>query len=128
MKGRKMTKTPFTNEKGEIVINLKPLRDIVLLFVPPPPDKMGEAQVLVIPEQFKDKYYRPEAIVLAVGPGYYGKDGIWREVSNELKPGVKVTFDMNCPWRQRITGLDGKEYIVVMCTEQDIQCIMDGSK
>jgi co-chaperonin GroES (HSP10) len=86
---------------------------------------MGDSQTILIPEQFKDRHYKPEGVILAVGPGYYGKDGIFREVSKDLKPGVKVTFDMNVPWRQNVEAADGKLYTVVMCTELDISCIVE---
>jgi len=120
-----MTKTPFHDKKGKIVLKLEPLRDICLIYPIPPKDTIGDKKTILIPDQYKDKHYKPEGVLLAVGPGYYDpKTGVYREVSKALKPGVKVTFDLNVPWRQTVKGVDGKQYTVVMCTEQDIQCII----
>ena len=121
-----MTKTPFHNKKGKIVLKFKPLRDICLIYPIQPKNTMGDKDTILIPEQYKDRYHKPEGVVLAIGPGYYdAKNGMYRKVSQELKPGVKVTFDLNVPWRQTIKGVDGKPYVVVVCTEQDIQCVCE---
>ena len=114
-------KTPFHSEKEEeLVFPFRPLRDLVFIFPDPPPEKLGEQQLIYIPEQFKKKYHDGVGIILAIGSGYADSKGRFHPTPSGLKPGVRVVFDISVPWGEYFEGQDGKRHYVVLCGTTDI--------
>jgi len=113
-------KTPFHSEKGDLIFPVKPCRDLVFIFPDLPPEKLGEQQLIFIPEQFKKKYHDGVGIILAIGSGYTDSQGRFHPTPSGLKPGVRVMFDIKVPWGIHFEGQDKKKYYVVLCGTTDI--------
>ena len=113
-------KTPFTNEKGELVFSYRVFRDLVFVWPVPSPEKLGKQQLIFIPEHLKKQYQDGVGIILAVGSGYTNSKGKYYPTPSELKPGVKVVFDTSVPWGMYFEGQDGKKHYVVLCGVSNI--------
>lgn len=119
-------KTPFHREKDKrLVFPYQPLRDLVFVWPVPPPETLGEEQVIAIPEQYRKKYHDGVGIVLAIGPGYMNDKGKFYPTPSTLKPEVKVMFDISIPWGQCFEGQDGKKHYVCICGAADIFGLVD---
>lgn len=115
-----MRKIPFQSEKGLVEFSLRPLRDLVFVFPDPPPEKLGEEQLIHIPESYRKKYHNGSGTILAAGLGYTDNKGRFHPTSSELKPGTRVIFDISVPWGVDVTGSDGKKHYVILCGTTDI--------
>lgn len=123
-----MVKTPFHTKSGKLKFNLEPLRDLVFVWPTPPPEYHGNG-FIEIPEQFRDEYQDGTGILLAAGPGYWGKDDEGDDrfypMAQQLVPGIKVQYDVTIPWHMFVVGVDGKTHKVVYCTVGDIHSILN---
>jgi len=117
--------TPFHDEQGNINFHWNPTADRVFIYPSSPPEKFQEKGLIEIPKLFQDFYQEGIGILLAAGPGFYDERGKWKAVSSLLKPGVKVYYDITVPWKQVVQGLDGKQYVVVLCGESDVLCVLE---
>ena len=113
-------KTPFHSEKGKLKFPYRSLRDMVFIWPDPPPEKLGKKQLIYIPEYLKKRYQDGVGTILSIGLGYTNNKGKHYSTPFELKPGVKVLFDIRVPWGMYIKGQDGKKYYVVLCGVADI--------
>lgn len=111
---------PFQDSKGNIHFPLNPTFDRIFLVPSPPPEKFEDDGVIFIPQQFRMDYVKNIGILLAVGPGYYNKKGVWCSVPSQLKPGVRVYYDVTVPWRHTAKDLDGEEREIILCGATDI--------
>ena len=114
------TQTPFHSEKGELRFSYRPLRDSVFIYPDPPPEKLGDQQLIHIPAQFRKKYHDGVGTILAIGRGYTDNKGRFYPTPSWLKPGASVMFDIMVPWGMYIRGQDGKKYYTVLCGTADI--------
>ena len=121
----KQNETPFHSEKGELVFPYRPLRDLVFIWPDLPPEKLGSEQLIHIPAQFRKKYHNGVGVILAIGPGYTSDKGKYHPTPSELKPGVRVSFDIQVPWGEYFEGQNGKKYYVVICGVSDIRGIIE---
>lgn len=112
--------TPFHSERGKLIFPYRLLRDLVFVWPTYPPEKLGEQQLIYIPEHFKKKYHDGVGIILAVGLGYTDKKGRFHPTPSGLKPGVSVLFDISVPWGMHFEVQDGKKHYVVLCGTTDI--------
>lgn len=112
--------TPFHSEKGELCFPYRPLRDLVLIYPDSPPEKLGKQQLIHIPEQFRKKYHDGVGVILAIGSGYTDNKGRVYPTPSELKPGVRVMFNIRVPWGLHFAGQDKRKYYVVLCGTTDI--------
>lgn len=119
--------TPFHSEKGEVVFPYQPVRDLVFIYPAPPPEKLGEKQLIYLPEQYKKKYHDGVGFILAIGAGYTNNKGKFRPTPSELKPGVKVLYDTGVPWGMYVEGQDKRRYYIILCGTVDIFGVI-GSK
>lgn len=115
-----MRKTPFHSEKGEVKFPFRPLRDLVFIYPDPPPERLGEQQLIHIPVQYKKKYHDGVGIILAIGSGYTDDNDRFHPTPSGLKPGVRVILDLSVPWGVTVQGQDGRRYHVVLCGIADI--------
>ncbi len=113
-------KTPFHSEKGAVEFSLRPLRDLVFVYPDPPPEKLGEQQLIYIPVQFKKKHHDGVGTILAIGPGYMDDKGRFHPTPSGLTPGTRVVFDLSVPWGMHVVGTDGRKYYVALCGTADI--------
>ena len=113
--------TPFqVRNEDKLVFPFRPLRDLVFIYPDPPPEKLGEQQLIYIPVQFKKKYHDGVGTILAIGSGYTNDKGRFYPTPSELKPGTRVVFDIRVPWGIHALGQDGKKYYVTLCGIADI--------
>ena len=112
--------TPWHINNSIIKFPYHALHDRVFIYPLPPKEKFGKESIIEIPKTFRQFYASDFGIILSIGSGYYSKDNKWHETSPQLKPGVKVVFNKNVPWRTSVKGLDGKNYSVIICGAQDI--------
>lgn len=117
-------KNPFMNKKGKIKSPYRMLRDLCLIWPTPPPERIGEKNLIEIPEFIRSEFQDGTGILLSVGPGYYDKDDKYHPTSDQLRPGVRVSFDKSVPWITNAVGNDKKTYKLVMCTAQDIHGVV----
>lgn len=118
---------PFLDKKtGEMVLQLKPIRDVICIWNPEPTTfgTTGIASTLFIPEHWRKNHKRNEGIVIAVGRGHFHKEKR-RIIPTTLKPGQRVIYNKDVPWSIKTEALDGKEYKIVLCGEQDVWCVID---
>lgn len=115
-----INKTPFHSEKGELRFPYRSLRDLVFVWPDPPPEKLGKKQLIYLPEHLKKRYHDGVGTILAIGPGYTNNKGKYYPTPSELKPGVRVLFDINVPWGEDIEGQDGRKHYVILCGVADI--------
>lgn len=113
-------RTPFHSEKGKLVFLYQPFRDLVFIWPDPPPEKLGKKQLIFLPKHLKRKYHSGVGTILAIGPGYTNNKGRYYPTPSELKPGVKVMFDISVPWGYHFEGCDGRKYYVVLCGVRDV--------
>jgi len=112
--------TPFHSEKGELRFPYRSLRDLVFVWPDPPPEKLGEEQLIVLPEHLQKQYHDGVGMILSIGLGYMNDKGEYYPTPSELRPGVKVLFDIGVPWGEYVKGQDGKKHYVVLCGVADI--------
>jgi len=114
-------KTPWHNEKGELIFPYRAILDRAFIFPDLPPERYESNKRLIeIPEQFRSCYQKGIGTLLSIGPGHQDDKGKWHSTSPELKPGVRVRYDVTVPWRVTAKGLDGKEYEIILCGYLDI--------
>jgi len=119
-------KTPFHREKDKkLVFPYRPLRDLVFIWPVPPPEKLGQKQLISIPEEYRKKYHNGVGIILAIGSGYMDDKGKFHPTPFDLKSEVKIMFDISVPWGQYFKGQDGKKYYVCICGVADIFGLAD---
>lgn len=124
MKANKIDKlTPFHNGSGQIIFSYRPLRDICFICPSKPPERFIKKGLIIVPQ--RGPYRGGIGILLAIGPGYTDDKGGWHPTSDQLKPGVKIAYDRNVPWRVNIEGTDGKKHKVIMCNTQDAYLILE---
>jgi hypothetical protein len=127
---------PFVDDNGQIHIHRRPLRDIAYIWGVPAPTHHGKG-IIEIPEFVRDEYKEGIGLLLAIGPGWHGKDpkrknpygrwipeskkSRWHPTPKQLTPGSIVVFDKFVPWTENIMGLDGKEHWLTMCSSVDIK-------
>lgn len=115
--------TPFHSEKGKLVFPIEALRNLVYVWPVPPPEKIGS---FYIPKGYRRKYHDGVGIILTVGPGFTDRKGRFFPTPSELRPGVKVMFDIQVPWGESFTGQDGKPHYVCLCGIGDVFGIVSG--
>lgn len=113
-------KTPWHNKKGKLQFPYQMLGDLVFIFPDPPPEKLGEDNLIILPEKIRKKYHNGTGIILSIGPGYTDLKGKYHSTHSKLNAGVRVLFDISVPWGLHITGLDGKKHYAVLCGALDI--------
>jgi len=118
-------KTPWHDSENKLVFPYRPLRDLVFVYPDPPPKKLGSKQLIYVPEPYRKKYHNGSGIILAIGPGYMNNKGKYHSTPSELKPGVRVMFDICVPWGMCVEGQDGKEHYVVVCGFDDVRCVVE---
>lgn len=117
-------KNPFLLDKsGKVQFPWNPISDKVFILPSPPPERHGS--LIEIPQQFREEYRDNFGVLLAIGPGYYDKKGIFHPTHSCLQPGIKVYFDVTVPWKYTVQGLDGQQYAVVLCGTADLFCILE---
>lgn len=119
-------RTPFHSEKGELIFPYRPLRDLAFVWPCPPPEKLGEQQLIILPEHIRKNYHDGVGILLAIGPGYINDKGEHFPTPPELKAGVVVMIDLSVPWGLHIKGQDNKDEYVVLCGTADIGGVVEG--
>ena len=135
------TTCPFF-KAGKIVFPYRPLRDIAFIWPEPKPTTHGKG-IIEIPEQFQGDYRIGLGILLAVGPGYFGRDfcrrvnGIngywvdpgpreyWHPTTDQLQPGCIVQYDVQVPWYEFAKNHLKNKYLVVICGVKDIYGIYE---
>jgi len=118
-------KTPWHNKKGELQFPYQMLGDLVFICPDSPPEKMGQDNVIVLPESIRKKYHNGTGTILSIGPGYTDLKGKCHPTHPKLSAGVRVLFDISVPWGLNITGLDGHKYYTVLCGAQDVFGLVD---
>ncbi len=114
---------PFLDQNGKIQFLWNPVADKVFILPSPPPEKHGS--LIEIPQQFREEYRDNFGILLAVGPGYYDKKGIFHSTSSDLLPGIKVVYDITVPWKQKVKDNNGMEHELILCGTSDILGIVN---
>jgi len=127
---------PFINQ-GHVVFPYRPLRDVVFIWPQPKPKTFGKG-IIEIPEQYQSEYRIGLGVLLAIGPGYFGRDhrkrvnGIngywvdpgpreyWHPTSDQLQPGTVVQYDVCVPWYEFAKNHLGNNHFVVICGVKDI--------
>jgi len=127
---------PFINQ-GIVDFPYRPLRDISFIWPQPKPTTFGTG-ILAIPEQFQNEHRIGLGILLAAGPGYFGREprrrinGIngywtdpgpretWHPTTDQLQPGVVVQYDVGVPWYEFAKNHLGNNHLVVICGVKDI--------
>jgi hypothetical protein len=128
---------PFViNDK--VVFPFRPLRDIAFIWPQPKPITHGTLGLIEIPDQFRGDYRQGVGVLLAAGPGWYGRDarrrvnglsGYWVDpgpkqyfhpTSDQLQPGVLVQYNIQVPWYEFAKDQQGKKHFVVMLGVSDI--------
>lgn len=125
---RKEFVIPFScKECGSIKIDYEPVRDVILLWAYPPPEKSAGGIVLV-----HDKYIggslaeelRPDkAVVMAFGPGFFDKKETRFIPMLEYEIGDIVRYNKDVPWKIDLEDSDGNKHNVTMCGMYDIWAI-----
>jgi len=113
-------RTPWHTNEGLVDFPYRALHDRTFIYPAPPKEKFGRDSIIEIPKICQQYYASDFGIILSIGPGYYSMEGKWHGTSPQLKPGVKVMFNKNVPWRTSVKGLDGKNYSVIICSATDI--------
>lgn len=123
MKKEQRTKCPFIGPDGRVKSPFRAILDRCILWPTPPPERIGKG-IIELPQSVRKDFQDSTAILLSVGPGYYDNQGKWHPTSDQLKPGVRVSFDKTVPWC--VIGKDqtGKEHVLVICGVMDIQGIL----
>jgi hypothetical protein len=119
-----IVKTPFHDESGNIKFPYRAILDRVFIYPIPPPEKLGKQGLIVIPKQHQGYHQDRTGIILSIGPGYEGKRVKWCPTAPELKPGVRVMYDVSVPWKTIVKGLDGKNYVIPVCGTADIMGVV----
>lgn len=114
---------PFLDQNGKVQFPWNPVSDKVFILPSPPPEKHGN--LIEIPQQFREEYKDNTGILLAVGPGYYDKKGIFHFTNSELCPGVKVVYDVTVPWKHKVKDNNGVEHELVLCGAADVVCVLE---
>ena len=114
--------TPWHDIDGNLQFPYKAILDRVFIYRTQAPIKFldKENSVIEIPEDFQKYHREGTGILLSVGPGWYSKDGKWNQVSDQLKVGMKISYDKNVPWGWYDAGLDGKQHFIVVCGYKDL--------
>lgn len=94
-----------------------------IVFIYPDPIEKKESRI-VIPDYIKDFINSDIGTVLSVGPGYYDKKKK-RFVQTEIKPGDRVIFDKNVPWKMKVSDDFGNEHTVIYMAEADVKGIIE---
>jgi len=119
-------KTPWHDENGNLCFPYRAILDRVFIYPTPPPEKFrGKRNVIEIPGQFRKFYQDGTGILLSVGKGYYNKEDKWCPTTDQLRIGMKISYDKTVPWSCDVKGLDGKEYFVIICGVSDIYGILE---
>jgi len=119
-----LSRTPFYNHETDLMeFGLRTVCDRVLLYPLPPEERYNDG-LIEIPVQYQEFYQSWQAIVLAVGPGYYEQKGNF--VPTTLKVGSLVLFNKDVPWYSTRPGVDGKEHAIVLCGERDVWIVYEG--
>ena len=111
---------------GSIVSPLKAVRDVVLVYPKPLPEKVGK---IVLPEGYfvggitKEKYKEAIGVIISVGLGHFDRKKKEFVPLKELEVGDVVHFEKRIPkgWRLKMKGTDGKEHEIMYCGEKDIK-------
>ena len=110
---------PFICDKcGGIDFPFMPTTDRIFVWPEPEPEKIG---LIELPATYRQFHRSERGIVLAAGPGYYNKHGIF--IKNDLKIGDVVIYDVGAMYTRTASSKNGKEYDVKLMGEQDILAI-----
>jgi hypothetical protein len=112
-------KNPFIRD-GKLIFNCRPMRDLVFIWPEPQPESIGN---ILIPEKYREDYANSVGYVLATGKGYF--DPVKLEfIPNRSKVGSYIIWDLGCPWEMELEAWDGLKYVIKVCGEKDVQCIL----
>jgi co-chaperonin GroES (HSP10) len=112
-------KIPFIcAECGGIDFPFMPTTDRIFVWPEPEPEKIG---LIELPATYRQFHRSERGLVLAAGPGYYNKRGIF--IETELKVGDIVIYDVSTMYTRTATNKNGKEYDIKLMGEQDILAI-----
>lgn len=115
----------YCEECGRIKFPYKAKWDYVFIWPIPMPETFVDGGEIVRPDNTdnpEDEVYgrSGEGVVLSFGPGYYDKRNKFHP-STGLKVGMKVYYDKGVPPRVHVRGVDGKNYVVVICGYRDVK-------
>lgn len=117
--------TPFHNKQGKLQFPWKPTADRVFIYPKPLPTTFVEGGNILIPEHLREEFVSEGwGILLAVGSGYYNKEGRWFPTDPSLVPGSLILYDKFVPWRSLIPDKRGKKHAVVLCGVLDLHAIV----
>lgn len=119
---------PFwSEEKQDLVCNLKMMRDLVLIWQPDISEKTPGG--IILPEEVRDENKPKIGVVVAAGPGYWDN---WKFNPNAVKRGMVIVIDVRTPafhgnkeWRITAEDVKGKAHDLPYMGEQDIRCIIE---
>lgn len=119
---------PFwSEEKQDLVCNLRLLNDLVLLWQPDLQETTKGG--IYIPEEVRDEYKPKIGVVIAAGPGYWDTR---KYNPSAIKKGMVVVIDVRTPafhgnkaWRITAEDPKGKAHSLPYMGEQDIRIIID---
>lgn len=116
---------PFwSKEEQKLKCPVRMLRDLILIWTPPVPEKVGMIYLPdVVRENVKKKLYI--GVVLSVGPGY---DNGKRFYPSFVKPGWVVYYDPNTPWQMKVRHTDGNDYELRYMGEQDVKLLVEADQ
>lgn len=120
--------TPFHCEDCG-TLNFTPVPGGAKLFIWPDPQPEYFGKIFLLPDVREDTGL---GTILAVGKGYYvpAKNGAWKfkRSQSELKPGVRVLYDVTTPWRMHFKNHKGQELEVRFMGEQDVMGLVTEEK
>jgi len=117
---------------GAIDIPFRALRDVVMMYVMPEPEKIGS---IYLPEEdnyvggnMRSREKKPYAVILKVGQGYYDKKKrLWKKNQPYIECGDVVYYEKRIPkgWSFEVEGVDAKMHKVSVCGIEDVYGLID---
>lgn len=129
-------KCPFFKNGKIVDFKLRPLHDICCIW----PYYESIDTIIELPETIQKEYYKGIGVLLAVGPGWWGRNPkyrscgkwidpgpkeYWHPTSTQLIPGVVILHDKYIPWRTYISSPSGKEEQIILCSTADIYGVFE---
>jgi len=113
----KKYKIPFKCKKcGGLNFPYKPTQSYLFVW----PDLIEKYKnKIIIPETIRFAFENGYGTVLAIGPGYFNKKGIF--IKTQLQPGDRIWYDKQIPetWKFNIEAQNGKKYPVRFMVEAE---------